>query len=371
MIEKNGVLIHLDPKGDRTGESDFEFDGWVATDNKPVKAIWLPAAGTKPLTTWNRPDVTRVFPNRLALGFSGKSREREIGPNGLRFAVQLGDETLEVDYPLPPPLPRQSIREQIVSAFQLGSLVTRERLTTNPSKRWRVTLRRHLLYRRRRSGIFRRRHTEALLADFATAVPDATFVQIGANDGFTGDPISHLLARPGTRWRGVLVEPVEHLFAQLSERYAPYPMLRLERAAICETDGTTVIHRLQVKSDSSLWLQQLPSLDPGLLQQNARQFGLAETPSIAETVPCLCVATLLERHHLTALDLLVIDTEGWDWRILRQFNLAKLQPKLILYEHQHLSPEEREQAHEFLIQHGYGWAETEEGDTLAWKLPNL
>jgi hypothetical protein len=63
----------------------------------------------------------------------------------------------------------------------------------------------------------------------------------------------------------------------------------------------------------------------------------------------------------------VIDTEGWDWRILRQFDLTILHPKLILYEHQHLSPQERDQAHQFLAQHTYGWAETEEGDTVAWR----
>jgi|SRR5450432_3362756 len=365
MIEKNGVLIHLDPKGDRTEKSTLEFEGWVAAD-KPIKAVWLPATGTKSLTTHARPDVTRIFPSRIALGFSGKSKERDIGPQGLRLAVRVGDETLEVDYPLPPPLPRQSFRERIASALQLGSLVVRERLAGRSSKRWVFTLRRHLLYRQQRSGIFRRTHTEALLMDFATAVPEAVFLQIGANDGFTGDPLNPLLTRPNTRWRGVLVEPVAHLFAQLSERYAKYHALRLERAAVCETDGTVVIHRLPTEPNESLWLQQLPSLDPDLLQQNARRFGLEQVPIIAETVPSYSVATLLQRHHLVELDLLVIDTEGWDWRILRQFDLTATRPKLILYEHQHLSPQERDQAHQFLAQHGYGWAETEEGDTVAW-----
>ena len=53
---------------------------------------------------------------------------------------------------------------------------------------------------------------------------------------------------------------------------------------------------------------------------------------VEEEVRCLSVATLLARHSIVRLDLLVIDTEGWDWRILRQFDLARLQPKLLLYE---------------------------------------
>jgi hypothetical protein len=169
MIEKSGVLIHLDPKGDRTGKSDLEFDGWIVAD-KPVKAVWLPAAGRKPLTICERPDVRRVFPNRTALGFSGKSRGRDIGPKGLTLAVQVGDETFEIDYPLPPPVARQSFRERIVSALQLRSLVVRERLATNSSKRWSFTLRRHLLYRQRRLGIFRPGRSSSLLMASAISI---------------------------------------------------------------------------------------------------------------------------------------------------------------------------------------------------------
>src|SRR5439155_24555854 len=101
MIEKNGVLIHLDQKGDRIGTSALEFTGWVVSD-KPVKAVWLSGAEARPLTTCERPDVKRVFPSRLAFGFIGQIKEREIGSQSLPLGLQVGDETLEVDYPLPP-----------------------------------------------------------------------------------------------------------------------------------------------------------------------------------------------------------------------------------------------------------------------------
>ena len=72
---------------------------------------------------------------------------------------------------------------------------------------------------------------------------------------------------------------------------------------------------------------------------------------------------------MTRLDLIVIDAEGMDWRILRQFDLRNLEPQLILYEHQHLSAEARDEAHQFLANFNYGWVEIPEGDTLAWRLP--
>ena len=106
MIEHKGVLIHLDPKGDRVADSELEFDGWVVTAaDRSLKDVWLPATGVERLTTCDRPDVRRVFPNRRAVGFSGKCRERDIGPQGLRLALQVADEVFEVEYPLPAPLP--------------------------------------------------------------------------------------------------------------------------------------------------------------------------------------------------------------------------------------------------------------------------
>ena len=370
MIEKEGVRLHLDLTSDRNGNADFKFTGWIAAD-EPITAIWLPAANSARLTTCDRPDVQRVFPDLATLGFSGKCAAAQLDREGLLLALQVGERSLEVHHPVPSSVPELPFLQRMTGALQLVWLRLRERWAANPSERFARALQRHLLARDLRGGVFQRRHTDALLADFATSVPDAVFLQIGANDGFTGDPLNPLIRRADTRWRGVLVEPVAHLFAQLSERYGDNPALRLERAAIGETDGTTIIHRLETGPADSLFLEQIPSLDPVLLQRNAGQFGRTETATVGEEVPSLSVATLLKRHAITQLDLLVIDAEGWDWRILRQFNLQTLRPKLILYEHQHLTAEEREQAHRLLAGSKYGYAVTDEGDTLAWNLSLL
>jgi len=340
MIDHHGVLIHLDAKGDRFDNSDFEFQGWVAA-HEPIRAVWLPVGESIPFTLCKRPDVRRVFPGRTACGFSGATREKG---GALRLALQVGQNTFEVEHPLPPLLPSLSSRARMLGCLQLGWLWLRERMTWKASRRWQFVLSRHLLRRKQRSNVFQRMHADALLYDFATIFPDAVFLQIGANDGLTGD-----------------------LFGQLRQRYGHNPKLRLERAAISDEDGTAQIHYLQTDEGDTLWLQQLASLDPEVLRSNARQFGLTNARTVVEEVPTLTVATLLRRHALSRLDLIVIDTEGLDWRILRQFDLATLRPKLILYEHQHLAVEERAGAHQFLARHGYDWAEVPEGDTIGWQ----
>jgi FkbM family methyltransferase len=368
MIESENIRVHLEATGDRIAGEDFEFTGWVTAD-RPIMAVWLAAVGVTCLTTSERPDVERVFPDRIALGFGGKCPAGAIGPMGLRLAVKLGEQIVELDHPVPAPLPKPPRRERIMAAIQLAWLRLRERMAADPSERFTSMLRRHLLARRFRGGVFERHHADGLLSDFAMAIPEAHFLQIGANDGLTGDPLYPVLQASETRWRGVLVEPVPHLFAQLVQRHGNNPALRLEQGAIGESDGTTVIHRLATGPSDSLWLDQIPSLDLELFRQNAEQFGHASGAMVREEVPCYTVATLLRRHMMTRLDLLVIDAEGMDWRILRQFDLGSLEPLLVLYEHQHLSAEARDEAHQFLTHSNYGWAETSEGDTLAWRLP--
>jgi FkbM family methyltransferase len=365
MIEKDDLLVHLDPACDRVGNADFKFTGWVAA-HQAIRAVSLPKAGPHCLTTCERPDVRRVFPDRVALGFSGRCPASALGQNGLRIAVEVENGRIEVEHPVPAALPQPSFAAQWRTGLRMSWLRLREKLASHDSARFEWMLRRHLLARRLRGGVFHRRHTESLLQDFATAIPDAFFLQIGANDGFTGDPLNPMIERSDTRWRGVLVEPVAHLFTKLAERHAKNPALRLEQAAIGERDGRTIMHRVASTQADSLWLDQIPSLDPELLRRSAAQFGSGERATIAEEVPMLSVATLLERHAIARLDLLVIDTEGYDWRILRQFDLTRLRPKLILYEHQHLSPEENASARRFLDQEGYESVATEEGDTIAW-----
>ena len=367
MVEHKDVLIHLDPQGDRVAASDLNFSGWIAA-NQAIKSVSIAAEKNHPLPLCQRPDVELVLPGRIAIGFSGTAKGVDLRADSLRLRVEAESETFEIAHPVPPALVSPPTAQRFLNWWTIVWLRLRERLTRDTSECWRLTLRRHLVYRRQRSGIFRRPHADALLLDFARIHRRAFFLQIGANDGFTGDPLGSLLASAGKGWRGVLVEPVAHLFAQLSDRYAQNRALKLERAAVGESDGEIEIYRLQTAVGDSLFLDQLPSLDREVVQRNASVFGAADSRIIAESVPSFCVATLLARHEIAQLDLLVIDTEGWDWRILRQFDLAALGPKLIFFEHQHLSTEDERAAQARLNENSYNWAKTPEGDTIAWRI---
>ena len=366
MITGDRVILHLDLPALHEGERRFRIRGW-AISHQRIESIST-AGASQPLTIEPRPDVVRAYPAyEHVVGFIGYGRRAQLTADGLPLEVRLTDHVTMIAHPVPRPA-MVPVSMRAASALMRGRLELRKRLGRRPEERWKCTLRQHLERRRGRGGFFARHHTEALMADFARDMPEAHFIQIGANDGFTFDPFRDLLALPHVRWRGLLVEPVAHLYAKLHERCASQPRLQTERAAIGETDGTLEIFRLRAKPGDPLWLDQLASFNREVLRHNAASLPDADERIVSESVPSLRVSTLLARHGIERTDLLVIDTEGWDWRVLRQFDLRRLRPWLILVEHQHLIADESDALHARLGGTGYEWVDTPEGDTIAWRL---
>jgi hypothetical protein len=53
------------------------------------------------------------------------------------------------------------------------------------------------------------------------------------------------------------------------------------------------------------------------------------------------------------IDLILIDTEGYDLKILKMIDFRRFRPKLIIYEQELLSPEDKAAAHSLLRSYGY------------------
>src|SRR3989344_5088239 len=76
----------------------------------------------------------------------------------------------------------------------------------------------------------------------ATAQQDILFVEIGAMDGVSFDPLYAVVMK--YRWRGLLVEPLPDLFARLKENYKDATGVLFENAAIAEERGEKVMYRV-------------------------------------------------------------------------------------------------------------------------------
>ena len=209
-------------------------------------------------------------------------------------------------------------------------------------------------FRERRA--YRRLAGSRILRAFAGAYPRAFFCEIGANDGAQHDPLRELIL--AHRWRGIMVEPVPFVFERLRRNYESLDRVELENAAIADRDGELPFFHLAEAPEAER--AALPGWYDGI-GSFSREAVLAHAdaiPDVAErlvetTVPCMTVETLLERHGSPTLDLLLIDTEGYDGELIGHLDLERVRPRLLIFEHFHLDPDERRATVERLEAAGY------------------
>src|SRR5215471_4386422 len=153
------------------------------------------------------------------------------------------------------------------------------------------------------------------------------FVQIGANDGVSSDPLRNIVLK--YHLRGILVEPNPPVFNKLVDNYREEPQLRFENVAVGPTTGTKTIYVPVSEGSADLF----GSFDREVL---IRRFGRSvEIREVeVQTVP---LGLILERGGNRQLDLVQIDTEGYDFEILKMLDFGRWLPAIVNYEHINLS----------------------------------
>jgi FkbM family methyltransferase len=193
-----------------------------------------------------------------------------------------------------------------------------------------------------------------LYTEFARAYPDARFVQIGANDGVMSDPLHGFIL--ATAWRGILVEPVPYLFERLRRNYPLRPGLLFENVAIAPQAGRRPFYYLREsrgEGEVPEWHAGLGSFLREVVVKHARDIPDLERRLVVQDVPCLTFDQLCRRHGFEQIDLLHIDTEGYDYEILKTIDLERYRPRLLVYEQHHLSAADRDACRRRLQAHGY------------------
>jgi len=160
------------------------------------------------------------------------------------------------------------------------------------------------------------------------------FVQIGSNDGVLHDPIHQVVRACG--WRGVLVEPLPDLFAQLIANYEGVPDLAFENVAIGPEDGTTTMFRVDPRPGDPYWVGLIASFDPEAILVHRDVLPDVASRLVEVPVETLTLASLVARHDMRAIDLLHVDAEGHDHAILEQIDFdAPWAPSFIIFEKEH------------------------------------
>jgi FkbM family methyltransferase len=178
--------------------------------------------------------------------------------------------------------------------------------------------------------------------------PDWFFVQIGAHDGTSFDPIHDYIHKH--HWRGILVEPQPKVFARLRKTYETEPQLILENAAIARQDGTATLYALKETPGMPYHATMLASFNRDAVEFNGHGYK-GEVEELK--VPALTVKSLLAKHQVNRVDLLQIDTEGFDVEIIKMFAEANCWPAIIHFENPTGLSSKLQQDLTPLIQKGY------------------
>jgi len=215
---------------------------------------------------------------------------------------------------------------------------------------------------------------ELILESYPVQNSDFFIVQIGAHDGASADPICQLIKK--NHWRGLLIEPQRKPFDQLKETYQEETQISLENILIGKEDGTATLYTVRYEKDlMPFWLSQAASLDRSMVSGMLYYFKFVENletlpedyESLIEeqTIPSMTVNTLISKHAIKKIDLLVIDTVGFDFEILKMVPFDTLKPNIIHFEHSLLSPEDQMSCFKLLTALGYGLTQVAV-DTIAY-----
>jgi len=160
-----------------------------------------------------------------------------------------------------------------------------------------------------------------------------SFMQIGANDGVMNDPIYKFNIDNKSKVSGFVLEPLPDIYKKLVKNYKLCPNIRPFNLAIHETDAQMILHR--VKPSYATKIPEFASGVASFDKTHWEKTKLIPNSDYMEEVPVKCISfsDFIKSNSIDSLDLLLIDTEGYDYQILMSIDFNQIKPKIIRFEH--------------------------------------
>lgn len=244
--------------------------------------------------------------------------------------------------------------------FQSASSILKRNFTLASVKRW---------LRGARRQKFDLLH-DRLLELWRHEGKDFFFIQIGANDGESNDPI-HKFVRSHYP-AGLLIEPLPDIFEKLQMTYpkSEYSKLSFFNGAIHESEKEVLIFRIARSFESTyreLYKKHKnPSGVSSLSKDHVKSFLLRAAPEYFQEhdvegaiecsrVPACDIVGLCECYGISRVSFVQVDAEGYDGVIVNMIldTFGTKLPLCINFESRSLLERERNELFERLHNHGY------------------
>jgi len=189
-------------------------------------------------------------------------------------------------------------------------------------------------------------------------------IQVGANDGINHDPIHKFIKRD--HWHGILIEPQPYVFRNLLHPlYRRDQNVALENIAISDKNELMDMYRLSFCQER--WATGLTTFDEqvlknaiasGRIDEIAKREGVTTPNSKDDYIESFKAEAksftfLFEKYAVKHVDVLQIDAEGFDYEVIKLYDLNMNRPEVVVFEVDHLSSEEFKEVEDHLHSNNY------------------
>lgn len=151
---------------------------------------------------------------------------------------------------------------------------------------------------------------------------DGTFIEVGANDGFTGS-FTYNLAKIG--WKGIYFEPVPSIYKICVKNHENHDNVKVVNIAVGEKE-----EYLYIVDGGTLSTMDNETYNI-YLNTNWSKNNFKSNEKIRVKTDNL--DNILTKHAVEKdFDLLVLDVEGYEMNVLKGFTIAKYNPKIVIIE---------------------------------------
>ncbi len=174
---------------------------------------------------------------------------------------------------------------------------------------------------------------ESFLHSYIKTKNSFNFIQIGANDGVMNDPLYKFNIQNKDIVSGYVLEPLPDIFEKLKKNYSSCPNIQAKNFAIHSSKLEMSLYRVKEN-----YLSKIPMHARGIAsfdKDHWKKTLLIPSHDYIEEVKVKCVSfkDFINANSITSLDLLLIDTEGYDYEILMSIDYDRLKPSIIRFEH--------------------------------------
>lgn len=181
-------------------------------------------------------------------------------------------------------------------------------------------------------------------------------IQIGANDGKRFDKLNKFIIKNKTN--AILIEPIKKNFKELSAYYNKYKNVKLENSAISVNNELNFLYKV-----NESYLKYYGKHIPGITSFNKKHLidhGVKKNHILKEKVQTISIKKVLEKYKLKKLDLLYIDVEGYDGKIVLDFLSLKLFNTIIIFEYIHIDQKIFKKVIKKILSSGYKFISIDE-----------